>query len=342
MIGKSVARIGPSRFLPGLLTAKIAHFGRKLSNLPDLRGTRWGACPSLILPHKGLRVPELPEVETMVRGIRPHVEGRRIDAMTLCRCRCKRIQFQPAFRTLSRQVRGQTVDHIYRLGKRVVLELSSQRSLVIEPHMTGLMLLNEPPDREHLRVMWQLAGKARYHALWFWDRRGLGTISLHAPDDFHRLPTLARLGPDALTMTEDQWAARFRATSRSIKVALLDQRLVAGIGNLYASEILHAARLHPAHRADVLKPAEIHRLYRAAKRVLEEAIRCEGSTLSDATYRNALARAGQYQNKHRVYDRAGRKCPRCRDSVVVRIVQAQRSTYYCPGCQPEANLAARD
>jgi len=112
---------------------------------------------------------------------------------------------------------------------------------------------------------------------------------------------------------------------------------VAGIGNLYASEILHLSRIHPARPANRLKPAEISRLHEAVQVVLEEAIRDEGSTLSDATYRNALNQNGRYQNKHRVYDRADQPCTTCSTGTIRRIVQAQRSTFFCPECQKKGS-----
>jgi formamidopyrimidine-DNA glycosylase len=126
---------------------------------------------------------------------------------------------------------------------------------------------------------------------------------------------------------------RLTRSRRAIKVALLDQAVVAGIGNLYAAELLHTAAIHPAKRCDQLTRDEWRRLADAAIEVLEEAIRYEGSTLGDGTYRNALNQNGSYQNLHRVYGRAGEPCPRC-GAVVVRMVQAQRSTFYCPQCQP--------
>jgi len=279
-------------------------------------------------------VPELPEVETMVRGIRPHVEGRRISDVRPCPCSCRPISIIPRFKTLAQRTRGTVVRRVRRLAKRIVLELSSDEAVVIEPRMTGLMLLADPPDREHLRLEWRFAGRREYNALWFWDRRGLGTVRLYTLAELDETFGDGVLGPDPLEMTPAEWGRRLSATTRQIKVALLDQRLAAGIGNLYASEILHVARIHPEQRADRLETASIGRLHRAARRVLRDAIRHEGSTLSDATYRNALSHRGSYQNKHRVYQRAGQPCGTCRRETIRRIVQAQRSTFYCPACQP--------
>jgi formamidopyrimidine-DNA glycosylase len=116
-------------------------------------------------------------------------------------------------------------------------------------------------------------------------------------------------------------------------VALLDQRAVAGIGNLYASEILHRARMHPERTCDSLRPAQWRNLHSAMREVLEEAIRSEGSTLSDGTYRVGRNRPGGFQVLHRVYQRAGQRCVQCGKAEIVRTVQAQRSTFFCPWCQ---------
>lgn len=278
-------------------------------------------------------MPELPEVETMVRGIRPHVLRRSISAVRICRCRFKSIAITPQPRQLARRMKGQTVCGVRRLGKRIVLDLSGDEALVIEPRMTGLMLLGEPPDRDHLRLQWQFEGDGEYDSLWFWDRRGLGTVRLYHNGQLEEALGPGKLGPDALAMTAAEWRDRCSQTRRPIKVALLDQSLVAGIGNLYANEILHRAGIHPAQRTDRLTVQQICRLHSAVRRILTEAIRYEGSTLNDATYRNVLNRNGRYQLKHRVYNRAGEPCLTCGEAVIERTVQAQRCTFFCPACQ---------
>jgi formamidopyrimidine-DNA glycosylase len=278
-------------------------------------------------------MPELPEVETMVRGIRPHVAGRTISDLRRCPCRCRPLTIDPEFRRLRARSIGRRVQTVERLAKRVLLKLDSGDVVAIEPRMTGLMLLADPPDREHLRLEWVLSGGGTESGLWLWDRRGLGTVTLYGPEEFARQLGNGRIGRDALDVTPDEWRELCRRTSRPIKVALLDQKWVAGIGNLYASEILHAAGIHPGARTDRLNAARIRRLADATGHVLREAIRYEGSTLGDGTYRNALNESGGYQNEHRVYARAGEICPTCRRSKIVRIVQAQRSTFYCGRCQ---------
>lgn len=269
----------------------------------------------------------------MVRGIRPHVAGRTLAAFRRCPCARKPIAVTPEPAKLSRELARQTVTDVRRFAKRVVIALSGGGVFAIEPRMTGLMLLSDAPSTEHLRVEWRFAdpSPAGYGSLWFWDRRGLGTVRYYAPGEFDALLT-GKFGPDALAMTSAEWSQRLARTSRPIKIALLDQTLVAGIGNLYASEILHLSRIHPARPAGSLTTAEIGRLSKATTAVLTSAIRHEGSTLSDGTYRNALAKNGRYQNAHRVYARAGKPCPTC-GGAIERSVQGQRSTFFCAACQ---------
>ncbi|HET6424693.1 MAG TPA: bifunctional DNA-formamidopyrimidine glycosylase/DNA-(apurinic or apyrimidinic site) lyase [Planctomycetaceae bacterium] len=278
-------------------------------------------------------MPELPEVETMVRQIRPHVAGRKILSLRACRTKCRPISITPGLKTIAARVKDHTVAAVRRLGKRVVLDLTDESNLVIEPRMTGLMLLTDPPDVHHLRLEWLLDGSGEYSRLWFWDQRGLGTLRWYQPGELASALGSHRLGPDALALTVDDYRRVCGSTARPIKVALLDQKLIAGIGNLYASEILHLAKIHPEAPAKSLTVRQLQRLLAATQEILEIAIRYEGSTLGDGTYRNALNKAGGYQNAHRVYDRENQSCPTCNKSVIIRIVQAQRSTFYCVRCQ---------
>jgi formamidopyrimidine-DNA glycosylase len=169
----------------------------------------------------------------------------------------------------------------------------------------------------------------------YWDRRGLGSVRLYTERQFQAAFSAENLGPDALKLTAQHLRTRLVTRRRAIKAALLDQHLVAGIGNLYASEILHLARIHPARLCPTLGDADWNALDRAMRHVLRQAIRHEGSTLGDGTYRNALSQFGRYQNHHRVYGRAGELCPTCGQAQIVRVVQVQRSTFFCPQCQVE-------
>ena len=285
-------------------------------------------------------MPELPEVETMVRGIARHVTGRRLLEVRRYPCRFRPIEITPSSRQIRRRVEGTAVSGVRRIGKRVILDLDSDDSFVIEPRMTGLMLVTAPPDRGHQRYHWRLEPDRSADLvddLYFWDRRGLGTIRLLTAEELSARLGPPRLGPDALALAAADWRRLCGRTGRAIKVAMLDQSLVAGIGNLYASEILFRARIDPACPADRIADNEAARLSRAARAVLNEAIRHEGSTLSDGTYRNALNQDGGYQNSHRVYDRAGEPCRRC-EAPIRRVVQAQRSTFFCPSCQPSREV----
>lgn len=276
-------------------------------------------------------MPELPEVETMCRGIRGCVGGRITDVFRP-RCRLKPIRITPHMTSFRRRVVGRSIADVQRWGKRVVVRLETGDKMVFEPRMTGLVLVADPPDRGHLRLRLTLTGTG-VDELCFWDRRGLGSVRLLSSGEFEELETAGILGPDALSVSAGQLRDVFRTSRREVKVALLDQRALAGIGNLYASEILHVAAIHPQHRCHKISTAKWRRLHTAMRRVLLTAIRYEGSTLADGTYRNALNQTGSYQNHHRVYSRAGEKCPTCRRGEIVRFVQAQRSTFYCPRCQ---------
>jgi formamidopyrimidine-DNA glycosylase len=277
-------------------------------------------------------MPELPEVETMVRGIRPVLEGRTLMEFARLPCGRRPILLEPGLAAIRRRTSGQKVTAVRRRAKRIVIELESGDGFVIEPRMTGLMLVTGPPTTEHLRFAWHVAGPKGRKTVLFWDRRGLGTVRLLNREALSALMAPGMLGHDALEMTPALWREVLQKTRRPIKVALLDQALVAGIGNLYASEILHLSQIHPATPAAQISAARIKKLAAAVQSVLQLAIEHEGSTLSDGTYRNALNQDGGYQNSHQVYDKAGRECPRCHREIV-RIVQAQRSTFYCMGCQ---------
>lgn len=276
-------------------------------------------------------MPELPEVETMRRGILA-ARGSRIIAVEKVRCQRLPITIQPAPAVFRRRVVGTTISGIGRVGKRVVIWLGEEQAIVIEPRMTGLVLVDDAPTREHLRWRMELRG-GPLAEIFYWDRRGLGSVRLFSAKEFAEQFGPEKLGPDALEMTGDLYRARLAHSQREVKVALLDQRAVAGIGNLYAAEILHLARIHPRKRCREITKREWQRIADATHTVLNLAIQYEGSTLSDGTYRNALNKQGGYQNEHRVYDRAGKACPRCRRGTIERIVQCQRVTFFCGTCQ---------
>ncbi len=276
-------------------------------------------------------MPELPEVETMRRGVL-EIVGARVAGVHRPPCKLRSIGLSPQLAVFRKRVVGAAVQQIDRLGKRLLLWLDGDQAIVFEPRMTGLVLLADPPSQEHLRFRLDLQGGRVFH-LWYWDRRGLGSVRLLSREQIQQQLGPSRLGPDALTLDAAQLRERLVRRRSPIKVALLDQKALAGVGNLYASEILHLARIHPGTLCHRLTRSRWQALANSMRLVLEEAIRYEGSTLADGTYRTALNNAGGYQNHHRVYDRAGQLCPTCQERQVQRIVQAQRSTFFCAACQ---------
>ncbi|MCC6511038.1 MAG: bifunctional DNA-formamidopyrimidine glycosylase/DNA-(apurinic or apyrimidinic site) lyase [Pirellulaceae bacterium] len=275
-------------------------------------------------------MPELPEVETMCRGLRP-VIGALINRVVDPKCTYRPVVCEPSMRSLAARLRGQAITGVSRIGKRVIIE-TQRWSLVLQPKMTGLVSIEEPPSREHVRLILELSG-CEPESVTFWDRRGLGTILLIERDQVVSRLVTGKLGPDALVISCQEFTSRLSSTRRPIKVALLDQKIVAGIGNLYASEMLHAAGIDPCASSAAIDSRAYARLHAEMLIILNLAIQYEGSTLSDGTYRNALNQAGSYQNEHKVYDRAGQPCPTCGTGPIQRIVQAQRSTFFCATCQ---------
>ncbi len=297
-------------------------------------------------------MPELPEVETMCRGVAAAV-GCRIRDLRRPKSRLKSILISPRIDHFRRRVAGRRIAAVRRVGKRVVLELETARAgsphpdplpkgegtkcagndlIVLEPRMTGLVLLANPPDEEHLRLIFSLEG-GRAENILFWDQRGLGVARLLSHEEFLQHYGPNRLGPDAMSISPDTLRERLGGGRRAIKVALLDQRALAGVGNLYASEILHRAGIHPAAPCRRLSAADWSRLHAAMRAVLQAAIRHQGSTLRDGTYRIARDDPGGYQRYHRVYQRKGEPCLQCGEARIERIVQTQRSTFFCPVCQ---------
>ena len=275
-------------------------------------------------------MPELPEVETMRRGILA-IEGATITAIEKVRCRRKPIAIEPNISAIRRRLVGKKVQAVERIGKRVVIRMANDDRLLFEPRMTGLVLVADPPSSEHVRFRMEFSQGEQ--EILYWDRRGLGMIYLLNDQQYQERFSLENLGPDALEVTGPFLKKIFGKAKRPIKVALLDQKKVAGIGNLYASEILHVAAIHPAKRCDRITLKQWDLIASTTIDILQTAIAHEGSTLSDGTYRNALNDPGGYQNMHRVYDKEGQFCPICMDTTITRIVQAQRSTFFCKSCQ---------
>ena len=290
-------------------------------------------------------MPELPEVETMRRGL-AGVVGRKIASVEFPRSRVRPLSIEPAAATISRRIVGHTVAAVERRGKRIVIELAAAGAaarrgrlwLAIEPRMTGLMLVVEPPTEEHVRMVvgfGKVRGGGPPQRMLFWDRRGLGTIRLLDDRGLDAACGPHKHGPDGLVVTGGDIAARLAASRRAVKVALLDQRAVAGIGNIYAAEILFRCGVDPRMRCRRLPRDAWERIADVTRALLAEAVADEGSSIGDETYRTADNRVGRFQRRHRVYGREGAACTAC-GAAIVRIVQVQRATFFCPTCQRRA------
>ena len=268
-------------------------------------------------------MPELPEVQTVVITLRPRVVGRTVRAVNLARTDVLR----PPGTDFVALLTGRSVQSIDRRGKKIVFTLDDGSRFIIHLGMTGQLTVCSPdaPLLTHTHLVLELAPDGAQ--VRFRDPRRFGGVWwLGAAGEAD-----AGMGPEPLGLRTAQLARRLAGTRRAIKNALMDQRVVAGLGNIYVDEALFAAGIHPLSVAADLSPEAVARLNRAIKTTLRRAIRHRGSTLRD--YLDADGAAGGFQNLHRVYDRAGKPCRRCR-APIERIVLGGRSTHFCPRCQP--------
>jgi formamidopyrimidine-DNA glycosylase len=279
-------------------------------------------------------LPELPEVETVRRGLLGFVVGRRIEQVEVGRERTVRRTSRQA---LIDGLTGATITSIDRRGKYIVCSLDTGDALMIHLRMSGRVLVSPAgaPRPKHTHVVLHLAGNPP-EELWFIDPRTFGEMVVFDPEQTAiELPELAKMGVDPIAdgLSVVELAAILGNRARQLKPLLLDQHVIAGIGNIYCDEILHRARLRPDRLANSLKPAEVRRLHAAIHSILEAAIAAGGSTLSDTQYVDVMGDGGSFQLDHRVYDRAGQRCLTCGKATIVRVVSGGRSTCFCPRCQ---------
>jgi formamidopyrimidine-DNA glycosylase len=273
-------------------------------------------------------MPELPEVETMVRGLRSVMEGCRIVSVRVADPfildRVSRARFE-------RVLRGDTVRRVWRRGKWVVFELARGHATIIQPRMTGGFRAGMDTPPQHMRIHFRIDGPHRH--VWFCDTRRLGRVALVDHAELAERLSAEHHGPEATDVTPAQLARALAQTRRPIKAALLDQHVVSGIGNIYADESLFRARIHPERRSNELERAEVERLCRAIHAVLRLAIDMQGTTLRN--YFNVFGERGSFQDRHRVYGRAGKPCTRCGAPIIRANIDGLigRSTHYCPACQ---------
>ena len=277
-------------------------------------------------------MPELPEVETVRRGLQHHLVGRRIERVEVGRERSvRRTSREAVIVGLSDTV----VEAADRRGKYLLLPLDSGDTCMIHLRMSGQVLLAVAGAARpaHTHVVMHLDDG---HEAWFVDPRTFGEVVVFDPSRVElELPELAKLGVDPIADPFDAATLRtaFGTSARALKPLLLDQHVVAGIGNIYADEILHRARLRPDRPASSLDRDRVVRLAGSIVDVLTEAIDAGGSTLGDAQYVDLMGEGGSYQDEHRVYGRGGERCLSCARGWVRRSVAGGRGTHWCPVCQ---------
>jgi formamidopyrimidine-DNA glycosylase len=307
-------------------------------------------------------MPELPEVETVVRILRAGAIEARIVRVELLRRDI--VQPPAAGARLGELLAGRRIDSITRRGKRIIVGLEPAACMIIHLGMTGRLTLHSPdaPRRPHTHLVLHFTGEVAQDAaagaagvlpkaggavgaapkraragsagkvpqaafeIHFSDPRRFGGIRWLGQGE----QADAGLGPEPLTISQATFAAQLARRHRPIKSALLDQQVIAGLGNIYVDESLFRAGIHPLRRADTLPPAELRKLRSAITRVLRQAIDHGGSTVRD--YADAAGASGRFQNLHQVYGRAGQPCLEC-GAAIQRIVLGGRSTCFCPRCQ---------
>jgi formamidopyrimidine-DNA glycosylase len=278
-------------------------------------------------------MPELPEVETVARGLREALPGRRILAVRL-----GKTDFIDDPAAMELRLPGTTVLRIRRLGKNLVVDLQTSGgqpdtlSLLIHLGMTGQIVIISPqaPVPKHTHVFLSLDDGRE---LRYTDVRRFGRMAILSDGQQER--ELGGLGLEPLEISAEEFRTRIGSRNSQIKALLLDQGVMRGIGNIYADESLWRAKIHPKKMGSKLTGDELKRLHRAVREVLREAIRLRGSSVSD--YVDPNGQKGGFQLRHRVYQRDGKKCSRC-GTVIRRAIVAGRSSHFCPRCQPAPRL----
>jgi formamidopyrimidine-DNA glycosylase len=278
-------------------------------------------------------MPELPEVETIRRDLDREVVGKRVKGVEVTGMRS--IRRHPNKKHFIAKLEGRKIMGVERRGKYLLMRLDSTDVVVFHLGMSGQLLLartaREPrPKHTHVVVGFATGGQLR-----FVDPRTFGEVFVTAADRVaESVPELAHLGFDPLdeVMTWTAFGRILHGRRVMLKVLLMDQRVLAGIGNIYSDEILFEAGLRYDRSSDSLSAQEVRRLYRAMVETLQDAIRHRGSSLADEQYRDLFGHVGDFQGQHKVYDREGESCRRCR-SPILRIKMGGRSHFLCGHCQ---------
>lgn len=270
-------------------------------------------------------MPELPEVETIVRGLRNKIRGLEFSKVEIRLRKCVRGSEE----LLVRRVRRRKVLDVERRGKNILFRLSGRVVLIIHLGMTGRLRVvsAHSPLEKHTHIIFSFKGLP-FH-LRFVDPRQFGRLSWEKEGEGD-LITLSHLGPEPLVISAQEFSKRVRARRREIKPLLLDQHFLAGVGNIYADESLYRAGIHPQRKSHSLGEKALFRLHRGLRQILLESIRARGTSIR--SYVDAAGSAGGFQNFLRVYGREGESCQVC-GTVIIRKQVGGRSSFFCPRCQ---------
>jgi formamidopyrimidine-DNA glycosylase len=277
-------------------------------------------------------MPELPEVEVIRRDLEKEVVGKKIKTVEVAGLRSIRRHKQK--KEFVGALEGHKIVGVARRGKYLVLRLDGPEALIVHLGMSGQLLRaksarDKAPKHTHVVITFTQGGLVR-----FVDPRTFGEMFIAPYDDLEHVDELAHLGLDPLetALSWELFGRMLAERKMRLKALLMDQKFIAGIGNIYSDEILFEAGLRWDRMSDSLSQEEIRRLYRAIIETLQDAVKYRGSSLSDQQYRDLFGQLGGYQDHHQVYDREGKPCARCRRPLV-RARFSNRSTFYCEACQ---------
>jgi len=274
-------------------------------------------------------VPELPETETIARDLNGAISGRRIEKVSVRKTDVLR---EVSARSLSKRLRQTTIVRSWRRAKLVVIDLDSGDRIVVQPRFTGALLIDDgsltPTDLSYSTLRLELDdGRALHYA----DVRRLGTVALMDADRFEEYTGKLGIEPLDRAFTSTHLSAVLRATSQPVKKVLMEQRKIAGIGNIYANEALWRAQIDPSRPSSSVSVGEAGLLRDSIVGVLEEAIEARGTSFRD--YRDARGKRGTFVEKLQAYGRAGLPCPRCGAKLVATHAIDGRATTLCVKCQ---------
>ncbi len=289
-------------------------------------------------------MPELPEVETIVRDLNKTVLGRKIEDVW---SDFKKIVKKPKFSDLKKRIKGKKIEKIWRRGKNIIFELSGNKTLLIHQKLTGHLLLgnwrlekgkwaslikgplSEDPKNRFLHLIFWLDNGQQ---LALSDLRKFAKVELWDSNDFKESKEFKSLGPEPLekSFTFERFKERFKNKKGKIKQVLMDQTIIAGIGNIYSDEVLWKAKIHPFEQASKLNEKKLKNIYQAIREILPKAIKLGGESFSD--FRKLSGKKGYFDKERKVYQREGEKCSHC-GTIIKRVKLAGRSAHFCPKCQ---------